>query len=209
MDYIDAWEDAYRAGKVSWHGKPYPLPELEPGSRVLEVGCGNGKTLDAMVCKGWSVVAIDISPTAVEVCRKRMPGVEFHVADVRALPFTGASFDAAFAFHVIGHLAGGEREKAVRELSRVVRPGGCVFFRSFSVEDMRCGRGREVEPGTFQRGTGIVTHYFHRQELVRLLEPHAIPGSVVVEEEHWRMGGRSRSLERAELVGWYEVAERK
>ena len=209
MDYIDAWEDAYRTGKVNWHGKPYPLPELDPGSQVLEVGCGNGKTLDAMARKDWRLVAIDVSPTAVEMSRKRLPEVEFHVADVRALPFTGESFDAAFIFHIVGHLLIEGRSKAVKELARVVRPGGCVFFRCFSVEDMRFGQGTEVESGTYQRGTGIITHYFHRRELTRLLEPHSIPGSLVIEEEHWRLGGRSRSMERAELVGWFEVAERK
>ena len=45
---------------------------------------------------------------------------------------------------------------------RVLRPGGEVRFKAFSRADMRFGKGEEVEPGTFIRGAGVLTHYFSR-----------------------------------------------
>jgi ubiquinone/menaquinone biosynthesis C-methylase UbiE len=163
-----------------WGGAVHSLPALPPQTRVLEPGCGNGKTLAAMSLRGWSVTGIDISPRAVHLARRAFASEQnenLAVADVRQMPFCDGAFDAVFAFHVLGHLSGPDRDNALAELSRVTRPGGQVFFRDFSTRDFRFGRGEEIEPGTFLRGNGIRTHYFTGQEVVDLFAGF-VPGSV-------------------------------
>ena len=58
-----AWDSDYRRRGDLWGGAPVPLPDL-PAAAVLELGCGNGKTLAAW--PSWSVIAADISPHAID-----------------------------------------------------------------------------------------------------------------------------------------------
>uniref|UniRef100_UPI001FB42F52 class I SAM-dependent methyltransferase n=1 Tax=Methanoculleus chikugoensis TaxID=118126 RepID=UPI001FB42F52 len=114
--------------------------------------------------------------------------------DAQHLPFRDEAFDAVFLVHVAGHLPPAQGRKAVAsEAVRVLRPGGTLFFRSFSVEDMRAGKGgTETEPWTFRRGgEGIITHYFTEAETAELFAPLV---AVSVRTHRWRMrvrGGRT------------------
>jgi SAM-dependent methyltransferase len=96
------------------------LAELRP-SRVLEVGCGTG-ALAARCARelGCEVVALDSSPEMVAATRAR--GVDATVGDVQDLPFGDGSFDAALAAWMLYHVP--DRDRAIGELARVLRPGG-------------------------------------------------------------------------------------
>jgi ubiquinone/menaquinone biosynthesis C-methylase UbiE len=108
----------------------YGLLRLAPGSRMLEVGCGLGDdaaTLAGLVAPGGTVVGIDGSRAMVEASRKRHGGVEglsFEVADASALPFDDASFDGCRTDRVLQHV--GDPAAVVREMARVLRPGGVL-----------------------------------------------------------------------------------
>jgi ubiquinone/menaquinone biosynthesis C-methylase UbiE len=176
-EQFQAWEEEYRRKGRMWKGLSPPLPDLPPGSRVLELGCGNGKTLSAMVKRPWHIVALDISPVAVRLGKEiatsvsgASPNADFLVADASCLPFRDFYFDAVFAFHVVGHLLHEQRRQMALEVNRVLRPGGRLFFLGFERGDMRAGKGKEVEPYTFKRGEGILTHYFSGEEVVGLFD---------------------------------------
>lgn len=128
------------------------------------MGCGDGKSLSAMPI-GWRVVALDLSPQALRLARKVKESGSFILADGCRLPLQSESFDAVFAIHVAGHLFEEERRALASEAARVMLPGGRLFFRDFSREDMRAEQGEEVEPGTFRRRSGIITHYFDEGEV--------------------------------------------
>ena len=55
------WEEDYTRRGMLWGGLTHNLPDLPSRSRVLELGCGNGKTLFAMLQRGWDVTAIDFA----------------------------------------------------------------------------------------------------------------------------------------------------
>ncbi len=57
---------------------------------------------------------------------------------------------------------------------RVLKPGGVLYFKDFSRNDFRYGKGTEVEPSSFLRGDGIITHYFESEDLVSLFGPSDI-----------------------------------
>jgi SAM-dependent methyltransferase len=170
-----AWNREYREKGRIWRGAPPKLPHLPAGSRVLELGCGNGKALAAMLRRPWWVAALDISPPAVRLGREIAVSltdapskVDLMVADAVLLPFRDSFFDAVFVFHVIGHLRENDRRRAAREAARVLKAGASLFFLEFGVEDMRAGKGEEVEPETFRRGGGVLTHYFTEGEVLEL-----------------------------------------
>lgn len=117
------------------------LPHLEPGMRLLDVGCGPGTITTGLaerVAPG-QVVAIDVEPTVLETAREvaRERGIEnisFEEASVYALPYTAGSFDAAYAHQVLQHLA--EPIAALEEIRRVLRPGGIVAVRDADYQTM-------------------------------------------------------------------------
>jgi SAM-dependent methyltransferase len=113
----------------------YLLPYLEPGMRLLDVGCGPG-TITADLARALApgpVVGIDASPTVIEEARALpAPGgaarpPTFEVGDVYTLPFEDGTFDVVHAHQVLQHL--GEPLSALAEMRRVCRPGGVVAVR--------------------------------------------------------------------------------
>ncbi|MDD1768968.1 MAG: class I SAM-dependent methyltransferase, partial [Methanomassiliicoccales archaeon] len=140
---------------------------------VLELGCGDGKTIAGLLGGGRFVVGIDHSTKAIGACNNRygpQQGLSLAISDVCALPFSDGSFDTIVASHILEHLMSDDRTMAVAECRRVLRPGGRVIVRVFSVRDMRHGKGREIERDTFVRGNSIVYHCFSKDELRSLFQ---------------------------------------
>lgn len=96
---------------------------VRPGDRVLDACCGTGDLAVAALAAGaGSVVGLDFSEPMLERARRKAPGAEFVQGDVLALPFEDGSFDAAVVGFGIRNVA--DLEAGLRELRRVVRPGG-------------------------------------------------------------------------------------
>jgi SAM-dependent methyltransferase len=155
-----------------------------------------------MAGRGWEIIAADIAPYAMRLCRNASPSaaVSCIVADGRSLPFRDRSFDGVLAWHVLGHVVRPERDRMAGEILRVLRPEGTLFFRGFAVGDMRYGKGREIEPGTFRRGNGIATHYFTEPE-IRMLFPGF--SRHTLRTEQWILRVRGSTLLRTEIAGTF------
>jgi SAM-dependent methyltransferase len=102
-------------------------PDLKPGNaRFLDVGTSTGTNLRLLTGLGFSnVVGVELNPDAAEFARQKT-GVEVVVADSTALPFENNEFDCVFATDVIEHIE--NDEAALKELARVLRPGGKLII---------------------------------------------------------------------------------
>jgi SAM-dependent methyltransferase len=194
-----AWDAGYYTSGRKYGGAPPYLPVLFPGARVLEAGCGDGKSLLAMADREWDIVALDFSREAIRISsgHHALHNVTFIEADARAMPFTRETFDAVFLSHLLGHIALKERCRVAEEAERVLIPGGVVFLRVFSVRDFREGRGSLVEPQTYRRGDGIVTHYFSGEEVESLFPGLTL---IVLKTIEWPMKVKGELLIRSEIA---------
>jgi ubiquinone/menaquinone biosynthesis C-methylase UbiE len=195
----EAWESDYLRRGRRFGGSPPDLPLMPAGSIVLEAGCGDGKTLSAMGRRSWEVLALDFSTQAVRICRRApyFKGMTGIIANMTALPLCDQSCDAVFLSHVIGHAMEKERKMIASETTRVLMPGGCLFFRDFSRFDFRSGSGSLTEEGTRLRGDGICTHYFTEPEVVSLF---SVLSCHTIHEEVWSQKTRGGIVPRAEIV---------
>jgi len=114
----------------------FVMPYLKTGMRLLDCGCGPGSIsvgLAERVCPG-EAVGIDISPDHLELARKAaekqaVKNARFELGDVTNMVFPDASFDVVFMNAVLCHLT--DPLSALREVHRVLRPGGLVAVRDF------------------------------------------------------------------------------
>lgn len=130
------------------------LARLDAGQAVLDVGCGTGSLAIAAkqaVGPAGAVEGIDPSAAMIARARKKARKAGMNVAlrqgVIEALPFPDARFDTVLSTLMLHHLPGALRAQGVREMRRVVRPGGRVLVVEF-------GRARE-------RSKGLIDH-LHR-----------------------------------------------
>jgi SAM-dependent methyltransferase len=143
----------------------WPVLELEPGRRVLDVGCGPGRHSLELARRGVEVVGIDASPEFVDLAQagaddERLPA-SFRVLDVRQLAYDG-EFDAVICLCQggFGLLDGREEIEVFGRIVRSVRAGGRVAISAFSA----LFAARFLEPGEyFDATTGV----FHERATLR------------------------------------------
>lgn len=200
----DPWDNDYQRRGRLWGGRSSSIPCVPPTSRILELGCGDGKTAVSLLQTGCSVTALDRSPQAAALCRQMCPDPDragILIADSRKTPFRTGSFDVIIASHIVGHLTCKERRELAREVLRLLAPEGTLIFCDFSTMDFRYGRGVETEAGTFSRKNGIMTHYFTDEEVLTLFTGFAVQSLV---QHRWEMRVRGIVLHRAEIVAEFK-----
>jgi SAM-dependent methyltransferase len=128
---------------------------VEPGMRVLDVGCGPGGLPGELVARvgAANVAAIDPAAQFSEACRTRNPGADVRVGAAEELPWPDGEFDVVLSSLVLGFMR--DPQQGVREMARVARPGGVVAACMWDIAEggmtmlrLFWSAVREVAPGT-------------------------------------------------------------
>lgn len=100
--------------------------------KVLDIGCGAGLLTNALAKEGYNVTGIDLSESSLEMAQAfdSTKSVEYLYANAYSLPFQDNAYDAVCAMDVLEHVQ--HPEKLLQEASRVLRPGGQLFFHTFN-----------------------------------------------------------------------------
>jgi SAM-dependent methyltransferase len=98
---------------------------LPTGALVADLGCGPGRHLPLLADRGLRVLGVDLSEGMLTAARGRMPG-RLVCADLRALPLASAVLEGAWSSYALLHLDDAGLAVALREVARVLAPGGHV-----------------------------------------------------------------------------------
>lgn len=140
-----------------------PLP---PGTRILDIGIGGGRTTSFLQDAGASYEGIDVTPAMVGDARKRFPGADLHVGDARHLEeLPSASYElVVFSLNGIDCLDHDDRETFLRECVRLLAPGGVLQFSTHNLEgpsfserpSWQDARERLAKPGLASKVEAVV-----------------------------------------------------
>jgi SAM-dependent methyltransferase len=193
-EYLDEVERRFLG--ESWFAQgegapPYsaliPFDELR-GADVLEIGCGSGVHAKLLAQAAARVTAIDLTPTAVAMTRRRLELADLEgtvlEADAEALPFRDASFDFVWSWGVIHHSESTER--VIAEIARVLRPGGRLSFMVYHRSSITFWINYVLIRGVLQRGLlretpdqlahrwsdGVIARHYTRRSIGAALAPH-------------------------------------
>lgn len=139
MNY-DEWHEQLNVDQdadAPWHQlvRTHLVPERDlAGRRVLEIGCGRGGFslwLASRPIRPRHLVSVDFSPTAIRKGRAAargvgLEGITWEVGDIQAIAHPDDCFDTVISCETIEHVR--DPPRAIRELSRVLRPGGRLFL---------------------------------------------------------------------------------
>ena len=116
---------------------------LPPRTLVADLGCGGGRHAKVLAGQGHWVIGLDASGRLLGIGRAKLPHVQFVRGDLCGLPFPGGRFPAAMAVATIHHLPSPEeRIAAMREIARIIQPGGKALVTAWA---------QELEPGESRR----------------------------------------------------------
>jgi len=108
-----------------WASRVLEAARIQPGERVLDVACGTGvlaRAAAAHTGAHGTVAGFDLNDGMLAVARRKAPHIEWRQGRAEALPFDDASFDAVVS--QFGLMFFEDRSAALREMMRVLRPGG-------------------------------------------------------------------------------------
>ncbi|WP_435349765.1 class I SAM-dependent methyltransferase [Haloarchaeobius sp. HRN-SO-5] len=131
------------------------------GARVLDVGCGAGRTTVELDKRGFDVTGVDCSREMIRAAQELFPGVNVAVADATDLPFPNNSFPyVLYSYCGVDYIyPADQRLEALLEINRVLEPGGifafsthnCLYNLPALVDDWKHLRNLYIENGNLRR----------------------------------------------------------
>lgn len=145
---------------------------IEPGLRVLDVGCGPGDLSIRLSGHCHEVWGVDITPEMIEIAEKKLEdeceNVFFQEADACELPFESFSFDTVMSVNALQTMT--EPEAALQEMSRVLKPGGELLLIAYCYGDSSLSDNQSLIDYAVKYKAPAVWHSFtftHLQNLLR------------------------------------------
>ena len=163
---------------------------LPKGSRILDVGCGNGLPATRELALSHEVTGVDISEQQVARARSNVPVATFIRGDVREVDLPVAAFDAIVALYLIDNIAREDYPALFRRLSELLKPNGRLLLSAVPGQD-------PWQPYTWL-GVPMFINTVPTEELMQLLQEAGL--SVTSTEFETQLEG-GRQIEYAWIVG--------
>lgn len=165
-----AWTDA------SDEFLPTALRWAKQYHTAIDIGAGKGRHALLLDRLGLSVLAVDLSPSGIDVIRRKNEEaggrVEAMQADMTALPAADGAFDCAICFHAVYHTDYPGLQKALAEIRRVLKPGGEAYITFNAKDNPSFARGMPEDGHTIYKTGGLedgIPHTYVDLEDIRAL----------------------------------------
>jgi len=172
-NYLSTTLDTYeKLGKSyvesTWGASPTELEGftklVRTKGKLLEIGCAGGRDCKLFSKKGFTVTGIDLVETFLRQARKNAPKARFFKMDCRKLRFADNSFDAVWASAILLHLQKKDAQTCLREINRVLAPGGIVHVR------VKLGKGRRAVRDKLSKTIKRIFTYFLPGQLKQMVQ---------------------------------------
>jgi len=195
-----------------WAPKVVDAAQIHPGQRVLDVACGTGilaREVASRTGPSGHIAGLDPSPGMLGVARRLAPAVEWRQGVAESLPFPDRSFDAVVS--QFGLMFFTDRRQALREILRVLVPGGRLAFAVWDSLDNIPAYASEVallERVAGRRAADALRAPFvlgDRKSLAMLFEDAGVASVEIKTEQGTAQFPSIRVMVEADLRGWLPV----
>jgi ubiquinone/menaquinone biosynthesis C-methylase UbiE len=145
--------------------------------QVCEIGCGPGQISRYLKDSAADVCGIDLSPEMVKQARRLNPDIQFESGDMLALECADASFGAVVSFYAIIHLQREDVIKALREMNRVLHPGGLLLL------SFHGGEGSLHRDQWYDKAVSIEVSLFTKDEMSGYVQAAGFEIEKILERE--------------------------
>jgi SAM-dependent methyltransferase len=195
-----------------WAPKVVDAAQIQPGQRVLDVACGTGilgREVASRMGSSGCVAGVDPSPGMVAVAKQLASAVEWREAVAESLPFPDHSFDAVVS--QFGLMFFTDRRQALREMLRVLAPGGRLAVAVWDALDNIPAYASEVallEQTAGQQAADALRAPFvlgNRKELASLFAEAGLASAEITTHHGATQFPSIRTMVEADLRGWLPV----
>ena len=171
LNYWDERHSLYRRDKIKtdeWLDEFHTIIE-KCTTPILDIGCGGGNDTLFFIQKGKKVISCDQSPNAIANIMNNFPEVQetrcFNFLD--GFDFDDNSFEIICADLCLHYFRMDDTQNILRELKRILVPGGHIFVRVNSVRDVLhgAGQGEEVEKHLYKTEEGMIKRFFDKEDI--------------------------------------------
>lgn len=160
VDGGNEWSHSWGSTATMWHGSILPrIAANLPAGRLLEIACGHGRVTAHLLGHCTSYVGIDLAPTCIATCRQRFAAATnatFLVGDGTSLAgIDDGSIDFVFSWDSLVHAELEAVGGYVRELARVLRPGGTAFLHHSNLAEFVDVGGRLTVENPHWRASSV------------------------------------------------------
>ena len=153
---------------------------VSPAARVLDVGCGYGRTLNELYYKGYkNLTGIDFSSGMIQRGKSQFPHLNLLVKEGSTIDFPDNHFDAVILFAVLTCIPSDlEQEVLISEIKRILKPGGILYINDFLIntDERNISRYKKYEAeygtyGVFRLPEGATLRHHKEDYVYKLTTP--------------------------------------
>lgn len=187
----------YSTNKKDWHEWLFEQYQIGPGSRVLELGCGDGtfwKKNKNRVPDSWAITLSDFSSGMLADAQKNIgeaPNISYREFNIQDISYEDNQFDVVIANHMLYHVP--DRQRAIREVRRVLKPQGVFYASTIGKKHMMEINGllKGFDPGLDDVLTNVQAAAFGLENGAEQLAPYfqyaqlrEFPGGLRIDDVH-------------------------
>ena len=147
------------------------------GTKILDVGCGNGKDCKYILEKGFDINGIDLSVGMLKIAIEKVPNGNFEIMDMTNITYSEDSYDGIISNCSLFHIPSEELPKTLESFRRILKPNGKLLLI------LQEGNGETMVEEPYRPGVHIYMNYFSTEQIQSLLKEYGFSIDYLGKEE--------------------------